>query len=630
MPDSKKQDTSEEEDAKAERPGTESEAPAEEPKTSTNADTTPEETTPDLVPESGASATSNDEKVIEPPDPAEQPSEDDVTPFDDDKTDEVINEIVAKEGDDLLAAQDAAAGKSSVRAPRPRSGGFWRRKWLRSLLLLLILGGIVAAGVIPKSRYFVLNEAGVRSTSSLVIIDSTTQLPLKGVNVSLAGQKVETDSDGKAGFTQLRLGPAKMSVEQAGFGTITRTVVIGWGSNPLGTLALQATGVQYAIEVQDYLSEKPIEGVEATDGRVTAISAKDGKITLTLANTALAKSGVTLSKEGYRTQTISLEENTKIATKAVLVPSRKAVFVVKQNGKYDVLKSDLDGQNREILLAGTGTETSNISLVVSPDGNRAALVSTRDGKHDTDGSLLSSLVLLNIATGDKLTIAQSAQIQLIDWIGPRLVYQAVSAGGETNRYAVTSYNYADNTRLQLAAANNLAAVISARGAIYYAVGADAASPSLQLGLFKIGADGNGKQRLIDSEVSTVLRSAYNTLNVQTADGSWYVCDLAAGSKNQVDTPASLANRLYLDNGDHSLSLWINQGALTSYEVATNKDTVVKTQSGITYPLEWIGPATALYRLAAGGETAEYAVSLLGGSAHKVADVATTYGFAQSQ
>src|SRR5688500_6951404 len=45
---------------------------------------------PDLVPESDA-----------------QPqSDDDATPFDDEKTEQAINEIVAKEGDELLAVQD--------------------------------------------------------------------------------------------------------------------------------------------------------------------------------------------------------------------------------------------------------------------------------------------------------------------------------------------------------------------------------------------------------------------------------------------------------------------------------------------------------------------------------------------
>jgi len=98
----------------------------------------------------------------------------------------------------------------------------------------------------------------------------------------------------------------------------------------------------------------------------------------------------------------------------------------------------------------------------------------------------------------------------------------------------------------------------------------------------------------------------------------------------VDTPGSLANRQFIDNNDRSASLWVNQGALTSHDIAGGKDTVVKTQAGIAYPFQWLSNSSAIYRLSIGGETADYAISTVGGTAHKVADVAPTYGFAQAQ
>lgn len=593
---------------------------------------TPEEDSTEESPEDKNEDESKEQEVPPDlaPDPDEQPAEEDsgTTPFDDEKTDKAIDEIVAKEGDEILAAQDAAALKGGVKPPKR---GFFRKRWVRRTLLLLFLGGAIAAVVVPQSRYWVLNTAGVRSSSSVVVIDSTTQLPLKGVSVSVAGKKATTDSDGAAKFSKLKLGPTKLIINQVGFEEINRKIVIGWGSNPLGNFALKATGVQYVIEVTDYLSDKPVEGVEATDGQVTAISGKDGKITLTLESPLVAQEGVTLNKEGYRAEKITLNEDPKKPVKAALVLARKAVFITKASGKYDVYKSDIDGKNREVLLLGTGSENSNITLATSPDGSRAALVSTRDNKRDSSGFLLSSVVLINTENGEKVTIGEASQIQLIDWIGTRLIFQLGSSDSTAgNRYTVVSYDHTNTTRLQLAAANKLTAVMTAQGVVYYAVGADSANPSLQLGLFKIKPDGSGKQRVFEGELETVLRSTYNSLSLQANDGTWSTYDVVGGSKVQISSPTNLANRLYTDNADRSRSLWVNQGALMNYEVASGKDATVKSQGGLAYPVQWLTSTAAIYRISTGGETADYAVSTLGGSAHKISDVAASYGFAQSQ
>ena len=82
--------------------------------------------------------------------------------------------------------------------------------------------------------------------------------------------------------------------------------------------------------------------------------------------------------------------------------------------------------------------------------------------------------------------------------------------------------------------------------------------------------------------------------------------------------------------DRSRSLWVSQGSLISYDIAAAKDASVKTQSGLAYPVQWVNSASVIYRVSTGSETADYAVSVLGGTAHKISDVAPSYGFAQSQ
>lgn len=563
--------------------------------------------------------------------PEKSDSEVPATPFDDEKTGKAIADIVAKESDALLAAQDAVANKGGVK--HKKRGGFaafWRNKWTQLSVLVILLSVVAAVLIVPKTRYPVLNSLGVRSSASITIIDESTRLPLKGVKVALAGQKTETDSAGNANFSELKLGPAKLGISQIGFEDVSRDVVVGWGSNPLGEFALKATGIKYVIEVRDYLSEQPLEGVEATDGQVSALSDKAGKITLSLAEAPKPGQTVNLSKTGYRTESFKLAENPEVETKVTLVPARKAVFVTRQSGKFDLFKSDLDGKNRQILLPGTGHENSNISLAVSPDGKRAAFVSTRENKRDADGFLLSTLMIVNVDGGEAVSVGESAQIQLIDWIGTRVIFQmAAPAGSDSGRYTLVSYDYAKNSRVQIVSANKLSAARSAQGYVYYSIGDDPASSSPEPGFYRVRPDGSGKHRVLDKELTSVLRSDYDTFSLQASDGEWYNYKISSNSKASAGAPASLANRLYIDSPDGKRSLRVSQGTLLVYDSASGEEKDVYTMSGLTYPVWWVSDSIVIFRVSTGSETADYVIDLSGGEPHKVTDVPVYYGIAQA-
>src|SRR5690606_17962159 len=110
---------------------------------------------PDLVP---AKDDEEDEKpdASEPEEkPADNPDDqDDPTPFDDEKTNQAIDEITIKEGDDLLAAQDASVGRDGAKPSkkRGRSRRFWRSKWTWYTIIFLLLSGTAAAMIVPTSR----------------------------------------------------------------------------------------------------------------------------------------------------------------------------------------------------------------------------------------------------------------------------------------------------------------------------------------------------------------------------------------------------------------------------------------------------------------------------------------------
>jgi hypothetical protein len=559
---------------------------------------------------------------------------------DDSKTDAAVDDILTKESDQILAVQD---GIALPRTEYKKHRGFWgkvghffaawwRNKWTRWITIIIVLLAIAGTFAWPKSRYAVLNTAGVRSSASVVVLDNTTQLPLKNVAVSLGSSKVVTNKDGRATIKDLKLGGYTLTIKRIAFAQVRQHVTIGWGSNPLGSFKIKATGIQYTLLVTDYISGKPVEGAEATSDEASAFSDKNGKIILTVDDTNITTLPVELGGDGYRPQKIVLDAASTVTPAIVLVPNSKEVYVSKQSGKFDVYSSDVDGQNKKVILEATGRENANISLVVSPDNKRAALISTRDDAKDGDGYLLQALTILNLTDGSHVTVDHAEQIQLVDWIGNRLIYRTTVAGASASnqqRNKLVSYNYDTNSKLQLATANQFNAVISTRNYVYYTV--SSADPQAAMGLFKVKIDGSGRKRLSQDEIWTALRSDYNTFSLQTPDG-WQSFNVSSEQFAKVNQPASLASRDYIDSLDGARSLWTDnrngKGVVLMRDIAKGSDKVLQTQEGITSPTRWASDKVIIYRVVSGSETADYAISLSGGASRKLTDITATYGYAR--
>ena len=571
--------------------------------------------------------------------PAEATTDDTEDPLLDNlQTDEAVDDIAKEEGDEVLAAEDAA--REAAEAPKPEKKGFWHKighffaawwhnKIARTITIIVVLLAIGVTTAIPTSRYFVLNTVGVRSSSSVTVMDNGTRLPLKNVTVSIGSQQVKTDSKGIAKLQNIRLGEQQLTIKRIAFATVTQQVTIGWGSNPLGEFILRPTGVRYVINVKDYVSGKGIAGAEATSGdEVAAVADKNGAITLTFDTADSPTIDVNVTAKDYRSEAATLKTDSTTPTDITLVPSRKAMFVSKQSGKFDLISMYLDGKDRKVVLAGTGSENNNVSLVSSPDGQSAALVSTRDDIRDSDGYRLSTLTIVPNEDAAPITVTHAEQIQLIDWTGTRLVYVEASAGASAanpQRYRLMSFDYEANKRVTLATANQFNGIVSMKGQIYYAV--SSTDPGIHAQFYRIKPDGSARQVVFSQEVWTVLRSGYDTVQLQTP-GGWYSYKVD-GTPQQSTAPAVYASRGYVD-GTGSTSLWVDtrdgQGTLIALSTDSGKETVLHAQNGLTYPVRWLNDNTIIYRISTGQEVADYAISVSGGEAKKVADVSTTYGF----
>ncbi len=178
----------------------------------------------------------------------------------------IVDDISVHESDELLAARDARqtmltnARDSTLGSRSLTSGrtGFFAA-WAHSRIarygtLLVVIAGLGSVGMMPTSRYYALNVAGVRSAASLTILDNSTQQPLKNVSVELGTIKTRSNRDGVIKLHDLQLGIQSLTVSQPGFATITKTVTLGLGSNPLGDFTLDPVGAQFRFKAVDYLS----------------------------------------------------------------------------------------------------------------------------------------------------------------------------------------------------------------------------------------------------------------------------------------------------------------------------------------------------------------------------------------
>jgi hypothetical protein len=134
----------------------------------------------------------------------------------------------------------------------------------------------------------------------------------------------------------------------------------------------------------------------------------------------LPKQAVAVVASGYNNLAASVEVTTGVvdANTLQLVPAGRVYFLSNLSGKIDVVSTNLDGSGRQTVLAGTGSEDANATLLLaSRDWKYLALLSKRSGN--------TQLYLITAASGQLTTIDSSANIFTpIGWSGHYFVYKA--------------------------------------------------------------------------------------------------------------------------------------------------------------------------------------------------------------
>lgn len=594
---------------------------------------------PDPTPDTAVEPAADDVGHDEAPEP-DSGNDDGIV--DDKELESAIDDIVAEESDKVLAAEDGvlAASQAAAKPSKPESklGSFLRAVWANPKSRWGVLGGttvlLLVIALVPNSRYFVLNTARVRSGLELKVIDSSTLQPLKNVTVRAGGAEALTGSDGVAKLTGVRLGRTKLTVEKRAFAAYTRDVTVGWGSNPMGDVQVQAVGTQYTFYVKDFLSGKPIQMAEAASGEGNASSDQDGKIVLTMDTVNqddAAQLSIQISATDYRTETLNITVNNKEKQDIEMVPSRRPTFITKRSGTYDLYGIDADGKNERRLVGGTSLERDDMVIVPHPTKNVVAYIATRENTRNQSGYLLSTLYIVNTDSGDIMKIDQSEQIQIIGWSrGGRLVYVKVAAGAsgtDPKRHRLISFNNDDYTDVkELASSNSFNDVIMANDKVYFAP-SNMFNESSAPATYVINTDGTEQSQILDREVFAIVRSGYDTLYL-SAGPTWFSYKLGATAEES-ESPSSTTGRIYADSPDGKSGVYVDnrdgQGVLISYDKATGKETELYARGGLKLPVYWLNQKYIVFRISDGKETADYVLNVEGGEPRKVTNVTATAG-----
>ncbi len=319
---------------------------------------------------------------------------------------------------------------------------FWQwtisHKPISAPLAVVLLLAVLAA--IPYSRYAIAGLM-LKQTLPIFVIDAETGKPVSDATIMIGDSKVVTNNHGAANI-RAKVGYATLEISKKYYKDLTSNALISISKPAPFYAKLQATGRAVPVTVLNKISKKPVNNVtiQAVDEDTKTKTGTDGKATLVVpadkqtVEVKLTGQGFNDLKAIIQVTSDELPSNTFEVT-----PSGKIYFLSNASGKIDLMKSDLDGNERQTVLPGTGKEDrTNTILLASSDWKYITLLSKRDGGQ------YAKLFLIDTSS-DKVTTMDEgeATFTLYGWSDNQFIYLVNRAhvnSWEPKKEAIKSYN----------------------------------------------------------------------------------------------------------------------------------------------------------------------------------------------
>lgn len=278
---------------------------------------------------------------------------------------------------------------------------------------------VVLFFAVPFTRYAAFGLF-LKQDFAVAVVDSVSGRPVSSAQVSIGGKSIGTDGEGKASL-RVPVGMSRLTVTKAYYQTSGQEVVVPVKKQAAPfSVKLVATGRPIPVTVLDSITRKPVAGVVISAVNSQAKTGENGQAVLVVPPSPGPQVSATISADGYNKKEIVIKPTTEEdeANVFALTPSGKIYFLSNQSGTIDVIKSDLDGQNRETVLAGTGKESRGETvLLATRDWKYLALLSKRDGGENAKLFLINTQddSLYNMDEGD-------VNFTLVGWEDHRFIY----------------------------------------------------------------------------------------------------------------------------------------------------------------------------------------------------------------
>lgn len=323
---------------------------------------------------------------------------------------------------------------------------YWRHK--RWTLPVTVLAVLVVILLLPFTRYAVLGLL-LKEPVSFSVTDSTTGTPISGALIRVGKTTATTSASGTASI-QLPVGNHTLNISKQYYQTAVSSVFSSLTkSHNTATIRLVAIGRQVPVIVVNKISGKPVANAELKVLNTEIKTDTNGKATIVLpADASTQKGEVSANAYNQASITVQVTSQSVTANTYSLTPAGSIYFLSNLSGKIDVVKTDLDGANRQTVLAGTGFESqTDTVLLASRDWKYLALYTQRKAAGSPEIDLIdtSTDTMSNIDAGN-------ATFTIVGWDGDRFIYLVDRTGvqnWQNGQQALKSFNAPTKTITEL-------------------------------------------------------------------------------------------------------------------------------------------------------------------------------------
>jgi hypothetical protein len=317
-----------------------------------------------------------------------------------------------------------------------------RRAAAVGVVLLLV----IAFFALPVTRYKALAVI-IKKPVEVRIVNAASHQGVSEATVTIAGKDIKTDANGIARFASIPVGNQTAKVHKSHYTDTSADVFVGLGKSKQATITVVATGQPVTVKILNTITKKPVANAVIKIGKDSYRTKQDGIAQVILASEA-KEAKATVSGDGYNDKSVTI---TALATEKVdaknafsITPAGKIYFLSKRTGKIDVMKSNLDGTDAQVVLAATGNENdTDTILLASRNWKYLALKAKRDNKSD-----YSALYVIDTTNSDKLIAADegNASFTLVGWQGDVLVYTVLrnDLQNSAGQFKIKSYTPASD------------------------------------------------------------------------------------------------------------------------------------------------------------------------------------------